>query len=221
MRHPIRDETDAFYLALGGAGLTAASVATGALVNPIAGGALFVGALTGALVWELSSKDPDRRRPLREAAAEGRRASSSSGSRVLVVANRTLQGEELAARLRRRGDSQLRIVAPILVSRVRYLASDIDRELREAHERLEHALAWARSEGVQASGRVGDPNAALGAIEDELRLFAADEVLISTYPPGTSNWLETNIVGRLQEELDIPVTHVIVAPEDAPVALNR
>ena len=62
---------------------------------------------------------------------------------------------------------------------------------------------------------------ALGAIEDELRLFAADEVLISTYPPGTSNWLETNIVGRLQEELDIPVTHVIVAPEDAPVALKR
>src|SRR4051794_34264999 len=102
MRHPIHDETDAFYLALSGAGLTAASVATGALVNPIAGGALFIGALIGALVWELSSQDPDRRRPLREAAAEGRRVAAAPGSRVLVVANRTLQGEELAARLRRR-----------------------------------------------------------------------------------------------------------------------
>jgi hypothetical protein len=139
---------------------------------------------------------------------------------VLVVANRTLQGEELAARLRRRGDSELRIVAPILVSRVRYLASDVDREIEEAHERLAAALVWARSEGIQASGKVGDPNVALGAIEDELRHFAADEVLISTYPPGTSNWLETDIVERLQEELDIPVTHVIVAPDAEPVALK-
>jgi GABA permease len=221
MRNPIRDETDAFHLAFGGAALTAASVAIGALVNPIAGGTLFIGALTGALVWEVSSQDPDRRRPLREAAAEGRRAASSSEPRVLVVANRTLQGEELVARLRHRGNSELRIVTPILVSRMRYLASDVDKEIAAAHDRLAAALLWARSEGIQASGKVGDPNVALGAIEDELRLFAADEVLISTYPPGMSNWLETDIVERLQEELDIPVTHVIVEPDPAPVAMKR
>ena len=220
MRNPIRDETDAFHLALGGAGLTAASVTTGAFVNPIAGGTLFVGALIGALVWEISGQDPDRRRPLREAAAEGRRAAPSPRSRVLVVANRTLQGEELAARLRNRaaGDSELRIVAPILVSRARYRASDVDQEIEEAHERLAAALVWARSEGIRASGKVGDPMVALGAIEDELRVFAADEVLISTYPPGMSNWLETNIVARLEEELDIPVTHVIVAPDREPTS---
>ncbi|MBW3608584.1 MAG: hypothetical protein KY463_09550 [Actinobacteria bacterium] len=214
MRNPIRDETDAFHLAVGGAGLTATSVAIGAFVNPIAGGALFAGALLGALVWEISSQDPDRRRPLGEAAAEGRRGATSQRSRVLVVANRTLQGEELAASLRDRaiGGSELRIVAPILVSRARYLASDVDNEIEEAHQRLAAALAWAQSEGLDARGKVGDPNVALGAIEDELRVFAADEVLISTYPPGMSNWLETGIVKRLREELDIPVTHVIVDP---------
>lgn len=219
MRNPIRDETDAFHLAVGGAGLTAASVAVGAVLNPLAGGTLFVGALIGALVWEISSKDPARRRPLREAAAEGRSAARSPRRGVLVVANRTLQGEELAASLRRRAidGSELRIVAPILVSRARYLASDVDKEIKEAHQRLAAALAWAESEGLQASGKVGDPNVALGAIEDELRLFAADEVVISTYPPGRSNWLETDIVKRLQEELEIPVTHVIVDPDRAPV----
>ena len=217
MRNPIRSETDAFHLALGGAGLTCASVALGAFVNPIAGGALFVGGLLGALIWEISSKDPDRRRPFREAAAEGRRVAPSTRRRVLVVANRTLQGEELAAALRQRDirGSELRVVAPILVSRVHYLASDVDKELEEAQQRLAAALAWARSEGLDASGKVGDPNAALGAIEDELRRFAADEVLISTYPPGMSNWLETGIVKRLRDELDIPVTHVIVDPDRA------
>jgi hypothetical protein len=217
MRNPIRSETDAFRLALGGAGLTAASLALGATIDPIAGGALFVGALIGTVVWEVSTDDPDRRRPLREAAAEGRRTTPPTGRRVLVVANRTLQGDELAATLRHRcGDhSDLRVVAPIVVSRTHYLASDVDHELEEAHKRLAAALAWAHAEGLRASGTVGDPNAAFGAIEDELRRFAADEVLICTYPPGMSNWLETGIVRRLREELDIPVTHVIVEPDRA------
>ncbi len=42
------------------------------------------------------------------------------------------------------------------------------------------------------------------------RRAGADEVLISTHPPKQSNWLETGIVNRLREELDIPVTHLVV-----------
>ena len=211
MRNPIRSESDAFYLALGGAGLTGASIALGALVDPIAGGALFTGGLIGAFVWELATQDPDRRQPLREAAAAGRLAATSPRRRVLVVANRTLQGEDLAEILASRAErgAELHVIAPIIVSRARYIASDVDRELREARTRLDAAIAWAQDAGLEASGKVGDPFVALGAIEDELRFFAADEIVISTYPPGKSNWLETGVVGRLREELDIPVTHVI------------
>jgi hypothetical protein len=221
MRNPIRSETDAFYLTLGASALTVASVALGALVTPIVGVALFAGGLIGALIWELLTKDPDRRRPLREAAAAGRRTPPSDGRpRVLVVANRTLHGDELTAILRRRAraGAELRVVAPILVSRVHYLASDVDSELSDARQRLAAALSWAQAEGLEASGKVGDPNAALGAIEDELRVFAADEVIISTYPAGMSNWLETGIVQRLRDELDLPVTHVLV--DDEPAALR-
>ncbi|MEA2198022.1 MAG: hypothetical protein QOJ25_2073, partial [Solirubrobacteraceae bacterium] len=106
-------------------------------------------------------------------------------------------------------------------SRAHYLASDVDRELSEARQRLATALSWAQAEGLQTSGKVGDPNAALGAIEDELRVFAADEVIISTYPGGMSNWLETGIVQRLRDELDIPVTHVIVDPEPAALRIGH
>jgi hypothetical protein len=222
MRNPIRSETDAFYLALGGAGLTGASIAVGAALDPLAGGTLFAGGVIGALIWELASKDPDRRRPLSEAAAQGRMSAGSTGRGVLVVANRTLGGEDLEAILRRRGEggTELRVVAPILVSRARYIASDVDRELRDAAERLAAVLEWARAEGLEATGKVGDPNAALGAIEDELRVFAADEVVISTYPPGKSNWLETGIVQRLREELEIPVTHVVADPDRSSVAVE-
>jgi len=215
MRNPIRSETDAFYLALGSAALIGVSLVLSALVDPLVGGALFAGGLIGAFVWEVS-KDPDRRRPLREAAAQGRRGASATGRGVLVVANRTLQGQELAAILRDRArDAELRVIAPILVSRAHYIASDVDQELSEARERLAAALGWLKDEGFEASGKVGDPNAAFGAVEDELRQFAADEVVISTFAPGKSNWLETGIVERLREELDIPVTHVVVTRDRA------
>ena len=82
----------------------------------------------------------------------------------------------------------MHVVVPILVSRIHYVASDVDAELRDARERLDATLAWARAEGLAVTGKVGDPNIALGAIEDELRLAGADEVIIATLPRGRSNW---------------------------------
>jgi nucleotide-binding universal stress UspA family protein len=185
-------------------------VIVGALIDPFVGVALFVGGVGGAIFWELGSEDPDRARPLREAWSEGPRPAERR--RVLVVANRTLAGEELRETLRRAAanGAELHVVAPILPSRVHYIASDIDTELAEARERLAAALAWAREEGLDADGTVGDPFTAFGAVEDELRAFGADEVIISTLPAGRSNWLEAGILERLRDELDVPVTHVVV-----------
>jgi hypothetical protein len=218
VRNPVRSETDAFHIAYGSAAVACGAIVLGALVTPVAGVALFAGAVIGAFVWEIATKDPDRRRPLREAADTGRRFARSERRRVLVVANRTLRGETLRAELARRGraGAELRFVAPILTSRVHYIASDVDAELRDARVRLDEALAWARAAGLEATGKVGDPNVALGAIEDELRLWGADEVIVSTHPPGKSNWLETGVLERLREELDIPVTHLVVDLERVP-----
>jgi hypothetical protein len=215
MRDPVRSEADAFHIAVGCAALIGASLALGSLLEPLVGVALFVGAVVGVLFWEVTTTDPDRRRPLREAAAAAPPRRRATVSRVLVVANRTLPGAELRAELRRRADAgaEFHIVAPILCSRIHYIASDVDGELDEAGDRLSVALAWARTEGLAVTGTVGDPNAALGAIEDELRQHGADEVIVSTYPRGESNWLETGIVERLRDELDVPVTHVVVQPD--------
>jgi hypothetical protein len=222
MRVPVRGEPDAFYITVGGAALIGVSAGVGALAGDAAGVALFAGGLIGAVIWDVSATDTDRRLALREAASEGARRTGAR-RRVLVIANRTLAGEELRALVRRRGSggAHVRVVAPILASRVHYMASDIDTEFEEAKARLAAMLAWASGEGLEATGKVGDPNAALGAIEDELRLFGADEVIISTFPAGKSNWLETGVVERLREELDIPVTHVIVDRERAPGAAAR
>ena len=222
MRNPIRSETDAFRLALGSAAVIGAAILLGAFVDPLVGVALVAGCLIGAFAWEVTTKDPGRRRPLREVAEQGRGAKHAR-PRVLVVANRTLRATELRDELRRRATSgaDLHLVAPILTSRVHYIASDVDGELADARRRLAEALAWVRSEGFEVTGDTGDPNAAFGAIEDALRVFGPDEVIIATLPPGRSNWLETGIVARLRDELDIPVTHLVGEPEPEPAPAPR
>lgn len=220
MRVPVHSEADAFHIVVGSAAVLAASVVSGALVGPAVGIALVAGAVAGALIWEVATVDPRHRQALREAAADGQSVGAAGRRCVLVVANRTLASDTLRAELVRRaaaGDV-LRLVAPIVSSRAHYIASDIDRELREADQRVRDALAWAQQEGMTITARVGDPNVALGAIEDELRRDRADEVLVSTLPPSRSNWLETGILKRLRAELEIPVTHLIAEPERIPAA---
>ena len=70
----------------------------------------------------------------------------------------------------------------------------------------------SRSSGATASrreGEVGDGDP-LQAIEDALRTFGADEIVISTHPEGRSHWLERNVVGDARERFDVPITHVVV-----------
>jgi hypothetical protein len=213
MRNPVRSEADAFHLVVAVGVVVVVCVALGALINPAVGVALMIGAVAGALFWELRTKDPQRRQPLKEAHAHGRRfVQPSNGNRVLVVANRTLASDQLRDEIAKRATSgaEVHVVAPILCSRLHYIATDIDRELRDARERLDDTLVALSEQGFDVTGTVGDPNVALGAIEDELRRSGADEVLISTHPPKQSNWLETGIVTRLRDELDIPVTHLVV-----------
>ncbi len=223
MRIPVKSETDAFLLAYGFAFLVALSIALGAIVTPLAGVALTAGGLLGALLFGMSLKDPDRVQPLREAASSAPLAAPPSPGprtrqRVLVVANQTVGGEELKEEILRRRDMpvELRIVVPVLCSRAHFLFTDIDNEIAHAQARLDETLRWAHDQGFEAVGTVGDASP-LTAIEDELHRFGADELIISTHIPERSHWLEAGVVERVREELDIPVTHVMVDIARQPV----
>jgi hypothetical protein len=63
--------------------------------------------------------------------------------------------------------------------------------------------------GVDARGEIGDGEP-LQAIEDALRTFGADEIIISTHPEGRSNWLEKGVVTGARERFAVPITHVVV-----------
>ena len=138
--------------------------------------------------------------------------------RLLVIANETLASRDVrdlvAARSAGRA-ARVLVIAPALSGRLAYWASD-DREARRTAEaRLHACLDALTAAGVAAEGAVGDAEPLL-ALADALALFAADEVLIATHPPGASCWLERDVVDRARALVSVPVHHVVV--ESEPVA---
>src|SRR5437763_12924502 len=115
MRMPVRSERDAFRIAWGTVVLVAASVALGALIEPLVGVALFVVVLIGAVVWDVRTPNPGHVNVLDEAAHMGRDRAADDGPRLRVVDNQTRAGGELRNEvLRREPRPELRVDTPVL-----------------------------------------------------------------------------------------------------------
>jgi hypothetical protein len=207
MHNPLRTEADVFRLVVViGVGL-ALVIALTLITRPVWGVLLAV-LLIGigvALVWRVTRGSEPR-------SVEGHPVADDT-RRILVVANQTAAGRELLDEIanRCRGRKcQVMLVSPALVgSRAERWASDIDAGLGLARERMARSVTALRGVGVEVRAEVGDPDPNM-AIEDALRVFPADEIVISTLPPTQSRWLEHEVVERTRREVELPMTHVIV-----------
>lgn len=205
MESPFRSEAAAFRFLLITIGAFALIVAA-SWIDAWLGLAVLL-ALTGAAVWAYVRQRAPR--PPREQIAH---VGPDDVRRVLVVANETVEGEELLGaigELALSGQTEFLVVSPALNSRLKTWTSDEDPARAVAQQRLDATLARLASVGVEARGEVGDVDP-LVAIEDAMRLFHPDEVVVSTHPEGRSNWLERGVVGAARERYDVPVTHVVV-----------
>lgn len=106
--------------------------------------------------------------------------------RVLVVSTVEL-AEEAVHRLVGDDVETVVVVPTVRQSRLQWLANDDDRA-RETAARAAERLADAVP-GATIVARAGDPDPVL-ALEDALREFAADEILVVTRPDDQAGWLE-------------------------------
>jgi hypothetical protein len=183
-------------------------IALAIFVNPLAAGLLFAIGLV-LLIVHVAIRPEGQ---LRDAASDTVPASARVGRmRVLVVADAPLAGEEAAARIRETAgeDPQLDVIAPVLVSQVKFATSDRDAEMAEAQQRLDASLAWARAHGFTATGSIGsdDPETAMA---DALRRSGAEAILFVTGAEDDRTRLEERALRRADAELAIPVVHVTV-----------
>ena len=206
MLNPFRSEAEAYrfvWLTIGYFGL----IVAGALINRWVGLAVFI--VLSAIVLYLYLRRGRREAPQ---VTETQSRSAPDERRILVVANETVGGETLRRRIRDRSGgfrTEILVVSPALNSPLKHWISDEDEARAAAQERLERSLARLRSAGIDARGEVGDGEP-LQAMEDALRTFGADEIIISTHPEGRSHWLERGVVERARERFTVPVTHVVV-----------
>ena len=220
MHNPLRSEADAFrwfVVVLGGAILVGVLTA---LTRPVVG-VIFAALLicAGAVLAYRNSRGRLLQDVPLTRGGDGRH-------RLLVIANETVGGsallEEIGNRCRGRRCEILVVTPALAASRAAHWASDIDEAIELARQRMELSLIEIDRLGLKAKGEVGDsdPNV---AIEDALRVFPADEIVISTHPAGRSHWLEAGVVERAREEIDLPITHVVVdlAAEGARHAAER
>jgi GABA permease len=131
--------------------------------------------------------------------------------RVLVVANETIGSEELLSAISTRAlldKTSFLVVCPALNSALKAWTSDEDGARAAAQERLDEMLSRLGSVGIDARGTVGDSDP-LVAIEDAVRTFQPDEIVISTHPPGSSKWHEQGVVESARARFDVPVDNVV------------
>ena len=204
MKNPLRDEASAFQVVLvtlGGALL----VVLAAWIDTWLGLAVFF-ALVAVALFAIRG-GMLQRPPQAHVVHDG-----GPARKILVVANETVGGNELRELLGRKAEGvteDVLLVCPALNSKLRTWTSDEDDARAAAQERLDECLARLRDAGVSARGEIGDGDP-LQALEDALRTFPADEIVVSTHPPGRSNWLEQGVVDNARMRFDVPVTHVVV-----------
>jgi hypothetical protein len=130
---------------------------------------------------------------------------------VLVVANETIGGQPLieAVQQRAHGDDDVRFVlcVPQTQPRAGYVVYD-DTVFDAAQIRVDLAVGFVRSEGMEAVGEVGDPDP-YAATMDAVHEYAPDEIIISTLPESRSGWLRRDLVERIRQASGLPVEHVI------------
>jgi hypothetical protein len=135
----------------------------------------------------------------------------------LVVANRTLPGEELASAIQGRiaaGERTFYVVVPVIP--VAHGAVWDEAESADAaRARLDAFLDALRAAGVEADGEIGDRDP-VQAVQDVIRGRAVDEIILSTLPAGVSRWLQLDVPSRLSRGVDVPVTVITQETADVP-----
>lgn len=129
---------------------------------------------------------------------------------ILVVANETLGGKPLIDAVEARvaqGDVRFVLCVPQNRPRAGLVVYD-DAVFDAAQARVDLALDFVRSEGIEAIGEVGDPDPYTAAM-DAVGEHHPSEIIISTYPETRSGWLRRDLVERLRQASGLPVEHVI------------
>jgi hypothetical protein len=128
--------------------------------------------------------------------------------KVLVLTAETVGADDLRAAL---GgdvdptDTEVMVVAPALQeSGLKFWFSDVDDAIAKADEVRGETLAKLSDDGVSASANTGESDPII-AIEDALRTFKADRIVLFTHPEADERYREDLDPDEVESRYGIPV----------------
>ena len=190
MRNPFFSESEGYRFVLLTVAAFAAIAAASLLGGPWAGIPVWA-VVTGATLGFYARRGRAGRR-IRTAPAH---LGAPEERRVLVLALAPVGADVVDAI----GRAEVLVVCPAPVSSLRHWTSDIDGARARAGQILEETLARFREVGVEARGEVGDEEP-VHAIEDALRTFGADEIVVCAGPDSA------DVADEARERFALPVT---------------
>jgi hypothetical protein len=122
-------------------------------------------------------------------------------SHVLVVATKTVNAPDLVSRLKERASSRphrYTIICP--------RSEDVAEE--QVVSDLAATLAELYRADIDATGLPISGDDPFEAVRNAIEHYRIDEILISTFAGEQSRWLQSDLIGRVREITDKPVSHV-------------
>jgi hypothetical protein len=129
-------------------------------------------------------------------------------TKLLVIANRTIESEEIRRAIVDRaaaGPVQVTLVAPASSG-----GATVRARRTATAQRLEGAVQGLREAGVPVEGVVGDSDPIL-AVQDAWDPCRFDEVIVATLPTGVSRWMAADLPHRVERLTGARVTHIVTA----------
>ena len=130
--------------------------------------------------------------------------------RLLVVATASIPAAHLRASVLAHAgeDAEILVVAPASgISRLDWLTNAEDDARRDAADLADELAEATPTDDVESQVGDSDP---VKAIEDALRTFPADELIVITLPDEDAGWLEKGSAETALSRFALPVTHLVV-----------
>jgi hypothetical protein len=207
VRSPFRSEAEAFrflFVTVGAfAVIAAASLLGGAWVGVPAWAVLTAAAATYYVAQRRAAREIPTAPP--HVGGEGER-------QILVVLDGTAADESAVGAIEEAWDGyrkRILVVCPARASHLDRWTSAVDGAVAQAQHYVDRSLDVLREAGIEAQGEIGDGDP-LRAIEDSLRAFGADSILVVTLPERRDGPAAHDVVARARARFALPVTRAVV-----------
>lgn len=125
--------------------------------------------------------------------------------KVLVVASEPVDAEVVDSVADDTID-EVRVIAPTLTgSALRYWMNDTDAALERAQEVVDESLAELAGSGLEASADAPTDDEPAITIDDAVRTFDPDQILVLKHSPGDEAYRESGLVEEIAEVTDVPI----------------